>query len=90
MAACNLGAAPLLQDSCTGSDTLLGSVNVAGSIVILLLIGFVVGFALAWFIQWRKQRKRMLLEVRLPALPQQALDGSQRPIRGSPARKLGI
>jgi hypothetical protein len=55
---------PCLQAyHCSGSDTVLGSVNVGGSVVILLLIGFVVGFGLAWFIFWRRQRKQMLLDL---------------------------
>ncbi len=42
---------------------MLGDVNVGGSVVILLLIGFVVGFGLAWFIFWRRQRRQMRLDL---------------------------
>ena len=65
---------------CSGSDTLLGSANVGASIFILLLIGFVVGFALAWLVFWRRQRKQVLLEVRRTRERRR-----RRPAQGPPA-----
>lgn len=69
---------------CSGSDTVLGDVNVGGSIVILLIIGFVVGFGLAWLIFWRRQRKQVLLEVGKQALRRPLRSRLQRSVLASP------
>eukprot|EP00887_Chlorella_sp_A99_P005717 scaffold1.g5717.t1 len=53
-------APPPADCSC---DTLLGSASVGASIFILLLIGFVAGFALSWLIWWRREKRRGRLEV---------------------------
>ena len=48
----------LLEHHCSGSDTLLGSANVGASIFILLLLGFVVGFASSQCFVWIRRRKQ--------------------------------
>ena len=48
---------------CSGSDTLLGSANVAASIFILLLLGFVGGVSMTVMLVWFNQRKQRKLDL---------------------------
>lgn len=48
---------------CSGSDTLIGSANVAASIFILLLLGFVGGVLVTSIFMWFKQRKQTQLDL---------------------------
>lgn len=48
---------------CSGSDTLLGSANVAASIFILLLLGFVGGIFISVLFVWFKQGKQRKLDL---------------------------
>lgn len=58
----------LLQDDnatyhCSGSDTLLGSANVAASIFILLLLGFVGGIGVTALFVWVRERRQRRLDL---------------------------
>lgn len=44
----------------------VGSVGKGGSIVILLLIGFIVGAGFSWLIFWRRERRQRRIEVGPP------------------------
>lgn len=48
----------LAEYHCSGSDTLLGSANIAGSIVVLILLGYIGGIGTTLFFVWLGRRKR--------------------------------